>query len=402
MVELRTFRGHKGSVKAVTTRDGAVFASGGRDGSICLWDERAPTPRPVLSVPEAHAPTATAPGNKRRRSGMSAPQTVSSLVYLHDKLASAGATDGAVKLWDARMLGSGRNKAKGPSPFGTLIPPNPASGRARGITSIALDATGGRLLAASTNSLIYMYDTRHLHDTGGSRQEARSSADQVPTFSGHRVDSYYVKSSFSTDGRFIVSGSSDGGVYVWEADRPEQKPTVLWGHASEVCSVAWCPIDFTTVVSASDDTTVRVWRVDREHGLAAQQTEARRRDALQHPPLTPQTQTQPPQPAANRQHHHRSIDDESIAPLAPPFTSPHQGGEPLPQPPPQPGGPEPSPGGASTTDATAPPPPPLPPPSSARATSSATSSTPLAGTLRAWLVPAPAPQPRRPREADQA
>ena len=41
--ELRCFRGHRASVKAVSPLDGAIFASGGRDGSICMWDDRQST-----------------------------------------------------------------------------------------------------------------------------------------------------------------------------------------------------------------------------------------------------------------------------------------------------------------------------------------------------------------------
>ena len=88
--------------------------------------------------------------------------------------------------------------------------------------------------------------------------------------------------TFSPDGRHIVSGSSDAGVYVWEADRPDVPPTVLWGHASEVTAVAWSHTDFATLVSASDDTTVRVWRVDREDGASRQRgREVERRDCRQ-------------------------------------------------------------------------------------------------------------------------
>ena len=86
------------------------------------------------------------------------------------------------------------------------------------------------------------------------------------SFGGHAVDSFYVKTTFSPDGHFIASGSSDGGLYVWEVARPELAPFVYWGHKSEVTAVAWRPDDWSTLVSASDDMSARVWRVDRKRG----------------------------------------------------------------------------------------------------------------------------------------
>ena len=304
-VELRAFHGHRGSVKAVASLDAHVFASGARDGTVCIWDARLTQERPVTMLADVHAPPAGA-ALKRRRSGHPTPASVSSILFLGEdvasaKLVSAGATDGAIKLWDMRALATsggggggggrgrgsrgGRGKAEvgcsssssslhtsssasgkgAPSPLVTLHPPCGSHARARGIVSLSADVTGTRLLAASTNSKIYVYDTRwHVksthHPTGGSLEE------HVLSFGGHAVDSFYVKTTFSPDGHFIASGSSDGGLYVWEVARPELPPFVYWGHKSEVTAVAWRSDDWSTLVSASDDMSARVWRVDRERG----------------------------------------------------------------------------------------------------------------------------------------
>lgn len=163
------------------------------------------------------------------------------------------------------------------------------------------------MLATTANSVIYVYDTRWCM-SGSARREAAGGAsssssaaaagggtsggayaaaasgggsagggEPAAQFSGHRIDSFYVKTTFSPDGRYIASGSSDHGVYVWEVDRPDSPPVVLWGHSGEATAVAWSPIDMTTLVSAADDSTCRVWRVDREGGAAARQLAALRR-----------------------------------------------------------------------------------------------------------------------------
>ena len=84
----------------------------------------------------------------------------------------------------ARRLGSWRP----PVPLETLSLP-------RGITSIALEPSAGRLLVSSINNTIYLYDTRWCTPT---RRHAASSAADVLQFTGHEIGSYYVKSSFSS------------------------------------------------------------------------------------------------------------------------------------------------------------------------------------------------------------
>jgi hypothetical protein len=196
-------------------------------------------------------------------------------------------------------------KARIPAPFALLQPPIDESSRPRGITSLAVDEAGSRLLATTTNSITYMYDTRwcvpHAKLSSAAAAAGAGAGASVAQFVGHRVDSFYVKSAFSPDGRQIVSGSSDHGVYVWDADAPHRPPVVLWGHASEVTAVAWCPTDVTTLVSAADDTTLRVWRVDREGGQTAQRMAEWRRhqpaaSASNLPPATPLPPPPPPPP----------------------------------------------------------------------------------------------------------
>ena len=386
--QLCVYQGHRASVKAVSPADAHIFASGGRDGSVCIWDSRLSEPRPALIIANAHALAlpAAAAGAKRRRGGAAAAatpvQSVSSVVFIPGssaKLATAGATDGAIKLWDLRALrgetgggssssssssSAGRSggggaaggggggggstaratsKARAPAPTLVLRPPCPqqqqqqppqgggGSGggmpaRPRGITALAVDASGSRLLATTTSNAVYLYDTRWASDVpprllpsrrgGGkasaspassasscsgsgtssssssSRAAAAAGEAAVTQFGGHRVDSFYVKTAFSPDGRYIASGSSDCGVYLWEAASPSAPPVVLWGHTSEVTAVAWHPTDETALVSVSDDATMRVWRVDREAGFAQRQLMTRWHEAYRASEASEQLQQQ--------------------------------------------------------------------------------------------------------------
>jgi WD40 repeat protein len=64
----------------------------------------------------------------------------------------------------------------------------------------------------------------------------------------------------SPDGRFIVSGSEDRTVKVWELESGRLLRS-LKEHADDVNAVAVSP-DGRFIVSGSDDRTVKVWELE--------------------------------------------------------------------------------------------------------------------------------------------
>ena len=87
----------------------------------------------------------------------------------------------------------------------------------------------------------------------------------APTLMGttlyfYRGHSAYVNAvTWSPDGIYIASGSSDKTVQVWDASRGGII-TTYHGHAGDVNAVAWSP-DGTCIASGSYDRTVQVWDV---------------------------------------------------------------------------------------------------------------------------------------------
>ncbi|RME33147.1 MAG: serine/threonine protein kinase, partial [Thermoflexia bacterium] len=75
---------------------------------------------------------------------------------------------------------------------------------------------------------------------------------------GHTGPVYAV--AVSPDGRFIVSGSWDHTVRVWEAETGNLLRS-LEGHTDRVTAVAVSP-DGLTLLSASDDRTLRAWDLE--------------------------------------------------------------------------------------------------------------------------------------------
>ncbi|KAJ3274962.1 hypothetical protein HDV01_001826 [Terramyces sp. JEL0728] len=74
---------------------------------------------------------------------------------------------------------------------------------------------------------------------------------------GFKVSSNWSKSCFSSDGKYVASGSSDGNIYIW---RDSELISTLSKHSAGVCSVLWSPNGGSTLFSASDkDKVVNEW-----------------------------------------------------------------------------------------------------------------------------------------------
>ena len=73
---------------------------------------------------------------------------------------------------------------------------------------------------------------------------------------------FIVKANFGFNENYIVSGSEDGFVYLWDVKKLKLVGTLgtrslAFGHLNEVNDVA--TVDSNIVISASDDCSVLVW-----------------------------------------------------------------------------------------------------------------------------------------------
>lgn len=76
---------------------------------------------------------------------------------------------------------------------------------------------------------------------------------------GHTVHEEYVQAAvFSPTGEKWASGGHNGELYVW--DRQGKQPKALTGHTASIEALAFAP-DEKSLVSASNDGTVRIWNV---------------------------------------------------------------------------------------------------------------------------------------------
>ena len=216
------------------------------------WDNGGPCPAagPAQTISWAHQPDRRhSTGSSRGRASIRqvSNKSVTATVFVDGGvLASGGAEDGMVKLWDLRRT----EKPLHALSQGFYGPQT----RSTGITSIAVDCSGSRLLASTIHGPLMLYDLNN------------PQRGPVRYYEGHYPHSFYIKACFSPDGTHVASGSGDHKLYVWETDAPAREPYVFEGHHGEVAAVAWSPHRFERLASCADDGTLRVWDIARPAG----------------------------------------------------------------------------------------------------------------------------------------
>ena len=256
--EVALLTGHSGRVLTVSfSSDGTMLASGGKDGTIRLWDM----------------------GNWQSQATLEwNGGSVHSVAFSPDGTTLAsGHGDGTVRLWDVATGGCKVTLEANTygvssvafSPNGTTL----ASGHGDGTVRL-WDVNTGHLLAAPEghrtriSSVAFSPDGKTLasgsHD-GTVRLWAGATGKLLTTIESHR--NWVTSVAFSSDGKLLASSGGDYrdnslwgdfNIRVWEVDTGQ----IVWrsqtGHRRSISSVAFWP-NSHIVVSASDDGTTRVW-----------------------------------------------------------------------------------------------------------------------------------------------
>jgi COMPASS component SWD2 len=207
---IRYFSGHRDHVVSVAmspTDD--TFLSGALDQLVHLWDLRSQAIAGKINV-------------------IGRPQ----VAYdpQGDVIAVASGIN-VVKLYDRKALDAG--------PFSVF----PIDAAALDFTHCKFSPSGQLILLCTTDNLILLLDSF----TGKKVAEFTDFA--------HEQGTIDIEASFTPDEQYIVSGSEDGSIHIWDIST-KQKVNVLKGHAGPVTSVQ-CNPKYTMIASAC--TNLALW-----------------------------------------------------------------------------------------------------------------------------------------------
>ncbi|KAI4490717.1 hypothetical protein M0804_003661 [Polistes exclamans] len=249
------FQAHLRSVKTAVFRpeDKAIFATGARDGIIMIWDIRAShngQHKADNCILNAHSSVPTSNRHRKNLNHLSCTQSITSLGFQDDNsLISCAAGDGVIKVWDLRKNYTIYKKDAMPKHSMYYA----GNSLKNGFSSLLICPARIKLYASCMDNVIYAYNI--------------TSYDEYPIaqFYGHQNSTYYVKTSLSPDGKYLISGSSDEIAYIWHTKRSGEPIVKLSGHTEEVTCLAWCAVGETKIVTCSDDSCHMVWRIIADH-----------------------------------------------------------------------------------------------------------------------------------------
>ncbi|MER9217237.1 WD40 repeat domain-containing protein [Mesorhizobium sp. M0663] len=265
-----------GVVAIAFSPDGQVLAAGTQKGEILFWSVRTHDPLPTLS-------------DSVVKNDDTMYKSVKALVFLDNQQLATGRDNGRVEIWDLKDRKLSRA-------FGDLISPEENAHR-NGVQSLAYDASSGILAAGyggavagfvGPDSSIYLWNSRRnfapVHSIpagkGGVRgltfvpktsfltwgrgdgtigiYDVQKSEELSPLEGGPRSAVTTLASSF--DGRFLVSGSLDGSLMIWNFYERKPVDTPIRASGRTIAGVSFSR-NGDVVATGGSDGNVALWDI---------------------------------------------------------------------------------------------------------------------------------------------
>jgi len=252
---------HLASIKSLSFMDSNVFATGGRDGTIHVWDARlSASASCVQSILDAHPAPPTAPFKRPSKRvdkniiARSSPLSSVTCVLFQPgsyNVFSTGTSDYVIKLWDIRRPKTSKKTPKVKIPhvsplmvYSCSSPKSFTSGH--GFSSLVLD-NKSRIYASCSDHRVYSYESVSGKLAG------------ILCSNSYRTNSF---TRIAVVNDYLVSGSVEGSAPVWPLRQVGQgkyvKPLVTLVHDEEITCVAGTD-ESMEVYTCTDDNRIHKW-----------------------------------------------------------------------------------------------------------------------------------------------
>ncbi|KAG0305749.1 WD repeat-containing protein 83 [Dissophora globulifera] len=203
---IRRFSGHTQRINAVDFDDsGSLLASGSYDATIRLWDCRSQLRAPIQVLEE--------------------PKDSVTSIQIQGSNLLAGCVDGSIRIYDIRM---------GKLTTDNIFEP---------VTSVSFSKDGNCVLASSLDDTVRLMDL--------------SNGSLLNAYKGHKNSQYKIRSCLSNSDAFVLSGSEDGKIFIWDLIEGEVVHQIE-AHSKIVSSIAYHPKE-DKMCSASVDGSIKTW-----------------------------------------------------------------------------------------------------------------------------------------------
>ncbi|EAU89102.2 TUPA [Coprinopsis cinerea okayama7 len=247
------FDGHQQEIYSLDfSQDGRLIVSGSGDRTTRIWNMHDHSVK-VFTITDVIDPNADA-------------GVTSVAISPSTALVAAGSLDNIIRIWDVQT--------------GQLL--ERLRGHTNSVYSVAFTPDGKGLVTGSLDKTLKLWDVSHLNSPEGRRKAAADpdmrdrverermermeregkvvqSANCVMDFIGHK--DYVLSVSMSSDSRWVVSGSKDRCVHVWDSTTATLQLT-LQGHKNSVIS-----LDLNSnndlLATGSGDSFARIWSLTR-------------------------------------------------------------------------------------------------------------------------------------------
>ncbi|ANQ11092.1 Pre-mRNA splicing factor PRP17 [Plasmodium coatneyi] len=115
------------------------------------------------------------------------------------------------------------------------------------ITAVSVHPSNNFFLCQSMNNVITVYEA-----TGKFRLFSKK------TFKGHHNIGYAINVSCSNDGKYVISGDSNGGLFIWNWKKMSNFKNMK-AHKNVCIDCAWHPFKTSMLATASWDSTIKLW-----------------------------------------------------------------------------------------------------------------------------------------------